>query len=162
MKPLTYLVPFLVSSVLLTTACGGGPTPGVWRYDEYGAAENTCNSSEVDLDQSGDFRVFEVEGSEFKVDPLDGTDIFDCDLDGDDFDCPDRHAETIPVDGVDATLDVQVRATGTFESSEAASGTQVGTVTCSGSGCAAVAAYANTSFPCRVSVDFEASLDEAE
>jgi hypothetical protein len=148
---------------LAVVGCGGeAPTPGIWQYDELATASNTCNYEGVESNGNGGFRLVDEGDGAYRVDPADGSDPFECTLDGDELSCPKRAAQTLSIAGVDATLSIKVTATATVEAADAMSGTQNGTVTCSGSDCDAAAASVGASFPCTFELDFVATLEQAE
>ena len=87
--------------------------------------------------------------------PNDGTDPFECELDGADFSCPDRATEEAVIDAsYDAVLVGQAMAEGTFSDPENAIGTQSAVVDCEGADCDLVEAATGASFPCNFEVDF--------
>jgi hypothetical protein len=147
---------------LVTAACSSAPTPGAWSYREFGASRNTCNSDQVIDNGGGGFRLKDLGGGAYQVQPNDNSSPFSCTLDGDAMSCPDRANETVPVTGFSAELVVDVQAEATVLDSESMEGTQDGTVTCTGTGCATVASAAGMSFPCNFSVNFTADLVAAD
>jgi hypothetical protein len=153
----------VIGSLVCTMAgCSAAPTPGAWSYNAFGAAQNSCNSSDVIDSGGGGFRLRDLGGGAYQVQPNDGSSPFECTLSGSDLDCPNRANETTPIGGFDAELVVHVVADATVQDSETMQGTQHGDVSCQGSGCAAVAGAVGTTFPCSFSVDFDAALVAAE
>lgn len=147
-------------ATLVVAACSGGasgPVAGTWAFVNGEVTVQTCGDVIPIEVASGDFTIAVVDDAAFTVDPGDGADPFTCDLDGDDFSCPERLQEKIKVASFDATLLVHVTAAGAFTSERAASGRQDATISCTGEACPQAEFYAKTTFPCEVSAAFTAS-----
>lgn len=131
------------------------PRSGVWDYSDYNANQNDCNVPEDYGNGGGGFGLVNNGGGSFTVIPNDGTEAFDCSLDGADFDCPDRATEEAVVDAdYDAVLIGQAVAEGTFSDSENATGSQTAEIDCEGADCGLLEAATGASFPCTLSVDY--------
>lgn len=144
-------------------ACGDAgssiePMTGTWVFVNGEVITNTC-ADEAEPG-SGDFTLLNNGDGTFTIDPEDGSEAFLCTLDGADFTCPKRLQETVPVDGVDATIQIRVSAIGTLSSPRAAKGQQDAVVECTGSACGTVASLAGVTFPCEVSANYTASFKE--
>ncbi len=140
---------------------GGGtiePASGEWEFDGDPSDNEACSVEESDLgDPDGVFTIANNGDGTLTVTPDDGTDPFDCDLNGAKFDCPDRYSDEIDIDLVEATITIKATASGTFSSNTEMSGTQDATISCAGSGCSTVEAYAGVTFPCDASQTFTAT-----
>jgi hypothetical protein len=131
------------------------PRSGVWDYSEYVPSQNDCNIPADYGDGDGGFGLQYDGAGTFTVFPNDGTANFDCDLDGADFNCPDRLTEEVDVDqSLDATLTGHATAEGTFSDAENATGSQTAIVDCAGADCALLEATTGADFPCTFAVDF--------
>ena len=131
------------------------PRTGVWDYSEYDPVVNDCDIPNDYGNGGGGFGLINDGGGTFRVLPNDSTDPFDCNLDGADFDCPDRATEEAVIDqGLDALLVGQATAEGTFSDPENATGSQTAVVDCEGADCAAIEAATGADFPCTFTVDF--------
>jgi hypothetical protein len=108
----------------------------------------------------GRFTVSNNGDGTLTIDPDDGSDPFECDLDGSDFDCPERFQGEDDLAGYDATLITHASARGTFASSTSASGTQHGRVECEGGDCSALASAVGAMLPCEFTEEFTASFVE--
>ena len=131
------------------------PRSGEWDYTEWVANRNDCDLDENYGNGGGNFGLDNNGDGTFTVIPGDGSDPFDCDIDGDSFDCPNRATAEEPIQGgYDATLVGQAVADGSFATDERASGTQTATVNCDGSDCALAETALGIEFPCTLEVDF--------
>lgn len=131
------------------------PRTGVWDYSEYAPARNDCGLPSTYGNGGGGFGLVNHGDGTFTVIPNDGTDPFDCALDGADFSCPDRATEEAPVEqGLDATLVGQASAEGTFSNPENGAGTQTARIECEGGDCGVVEAATGVDFPCTLEVAF--------
>ncbi len=131
------------------------PRSGAWDYSDYVPSVNDCDIPGDYGNGGGGFGLVNDGGGTFRVLPNDGTDPFDCNLDGADFDCPDRATEEAVVDpGLDALLVGQATAEGTFSDPENATGSQTAIVDCEGADCAVVEAATGADFPCTFTVNF--------
>jgi hypothetical protein len=150
-----------ILSTLPLVACDEGidPASGTWDFSAGEQTQNTCNYDGIG-GRSGLFQVTNEGDGRLTIDPEDGTDPFECTLDGADFDCPERFQDEQDVTGYDATLVVHASARGTFGSSTAASGTQHGRVECEGSDCAGLATAVGATLPCEFTEKFTASFEE--
>ncbi|MBA2661876.1 MAG: hypothetical protein H0U74_06245 [Bradymonadaceae bacterium] len=127
-----------------------GPESGTWRYTAVTPVRNDCNWNTA-TNPPGDFAIVN-NGDTFRVTPEDDNPQFDCSLDGYGYTCSERIAGSYSEGG--STLTWKVDAKGTFIDERSGSGSQTGQVTCSGSACPSVAQLLNTTFPCRLDVDF--------
>jgi len=139
--------------------CEGGdenlmPAAGIWHYDEFGYAQNTCNF-EIVGNGDGGFRIQNVNDPLFTVVPGDGTDEFTCTVDGSDYTC-DRLGltEDLSGEGIAAVLSGDVHVAGAFSDDKHTSGSQTGSINCNGAGCAVLTATYGISFPCSIRVDY--------
>lgn len=137
---------------------GGGSAieEGAWEYSESEATVD-CGAAPAPTNGFGDFGVSGSSSDGFTVNPNDGTDSFDCDLDGSGFLCPDRLVDSASQDGFDAQLEAYVEVVGTVLSSTSVEGEQQGRLECTGSDCGAAAAFFGATFPCTFSIDFDAN-----
>lgn len=134
------------------------PATGTWVFVNGEQLVNTCTSDMIDV-SSGDFTLLNNGDGTFTIDPEDGSDAFLCTLEGDGaYTCPMRLQESNKIDGLDATIEVRVSATGTFSSATATKGQQDATVDCTGTACPLAAAAAMVTFPCQISVAYTASF----
>lgn len=130
------------------------PRSGAWDYSEYTPISNDCDIPDDYGDGGGGFGLV-ASGDGFRVLPDDGTDPFDCELDGADFVCPDRATERAEIDpAYDAVLVGQASAEGTFSGDENASGRQTAVIDCDGDDCALLEQVTGAEFPCTFEVDF--------
>ena len=112
------------------------PVEGAWHYVDHDVTTTNCPDI-VDAGQiAGNFGITDATSAGFHVIPNDGTNEFDCTLAGATFDCPSRAAFEEIIGST--TLVASVTAEGAFSSSTRGSGTQNGTVVCTGAGCAAL------------------------
>lgn len=112
------------------------PVEGAWHYVDHNVTTTNCPDL-VDAGQiAGNFGITDATSAGFHVIPNDGTDEFDCTLAGATFDCPSRAAFEEIIGST--TLVASVTAAGAFSSSTRGSGSQNGTVVCTGAGCAAL------------------------
>lgn len=151
----------LLALLLAPLACADPPPEpltGTWVFVNNEVVKNTC-SDEFEPG-SGDFTLLNNGDGTFTIDPEDGSEAFLCTLDDADFSCPERLQETVPVDGVDATLEIHVGATGTLSSNRVAKGQQDAVITCTGGACGLVAAAAGVSFPCEISATYTATFKQ--
>jgi hypothetical protein len=130
------------------------PRSGVWDYTEYTPISNDCDIPDDYGNAGGGFGLV-ANGDGFTVGPNDGTDPFDCELDGADFVCPDRATERAEIDpSYDAVLVGQASAEGTFSDDENASGRQTAVIDCEGADCSLLEQVTGADFPCNFEVDF--------
>ncbi|MBN2496471.1 MAG: hypothetical protein JXR96_17895 [Deltaproteobacteria bacterium] len=143
--------------------CVGGadadPASGLWEYDEYAASTNNCNSDDLISNGDGTFQLDNHGDGTFTITPSDGTDPFDCTIDGSSFTCPERAMVEYDLhdDGYDALITAVAVVTGTFSDDTHASGQQAATADCTGTACALAEAYLQTTFPCTFTIDFSAA-----
>lgn len=124
------------------------PVIGVWHYTEVTPVSSTCGVVTQQIEE-GSFGIDQASGTAFRVVPNDGTAPFTCNLAAAKFDCPNRATGTETYGG--ATLSYHATANGTFSDASHATGSQLATVTCAGTGCAAV----GVTFPCSFDVRFK-------
>jgi hypothetical protein len=136
---------------------GSEPESGTWNFVAGEQTQNTCNYDGVG-GVAGDFLLDNNGDGTLTIDPQDGSDPFECTLDGDDFDCAERFQGETDITGYDATLVTHASAQGTFGSSTSASGSQSGRVACEGSDCGALASLVGATLPCDFTERFTASL----
>ena len=150
MRPL-----FVVSLLAFVAACASDPKSGRWDYTETSVSDG-CNLGDT-VDASGDDFDLENNGDgTFTItDPgSEDGEVFDCELDGKDFVCPERFADSIDEPGVSGEVLVSIE--GRFKNAKTATGTQTATLDCEGAGCDAVTALFGTTFPCTIRAEFEA------
>jgi len=149
MRVMRFLCLFLAIALL---GCSefDGPETGTWRYSAVTPVQNDCNWN-VASNPPGDFRI-DNKGDTFHVTPDDGTPEFDCTLDGYEYSCPNRVAGEYSEGG--STLTWSVTAKGRFVDEKNGSGSQTGNIACAGAACAVAAQLLNTTFPCRLDVDY--------
>lgn len=142
-------------------ACVGGgntmPKAGVWSYSQFQYGTNTCKLEALGTGQGG-FGISNVADPTFHVIPGDNSQEFDCTVSGSSYTCH-RGEVTQTVPNYDVTLHGAVDVSGTFTDTEHTSGTQNGTVTCTGTQCTAAAAYLQISFPCSVVVNYSGNWE---
>jgi hypothetical protein len=140
------------------------PAPGLWKYSEFDASTNTCKSDQVVSNGDGTFLLAKNADGTVKIHPGDGSDAFDCTVNGAAFECPDRAALSYDLrqTGFDAVLTGKALAKGRFTDASHMTGEQVATFSCSGSACPLAAMALGTSFPCEVKIQFEAKLKSAK
>jgi hypothetical protein len=136
---------------------GAGPKSGTWNFVAGEQTRNTCNYDDVG-GIAGDFTLSNNGDGSLTIDPEDGTEPFECELDGDDFDCPERFQGETAIASYDAVLLTHARAVGSFSSSTEASGAQHGRVECEGADCSTLASLVGATLPCEFSENFTASL----
>ncbi len=153
MRRIVYLV---LGIALFGCEEGIEPKSGPWNFVPGQQTRNTCNYDDVG-GVYGDFTVSNNGDGTLTIDPEDGTDLFECKLDGDDFECPERFQGEQSISGYDATLLTHARVEGTFSSATNASGTQHGRVECEGADCSALANLVGAMLPCEFSENFTAS-----
>jgi hypothetical protein len=132
------------------------PRSGVWSYHDGGIVETSCDSTEmVYVDPDTSFLLTNNGDGSFTIAQGDRED-FDCDIDGDDFDCPQRLFEELSVDGVDATVSWQVSVSGEFMGGEVMEGEQLANLACTGTQCELAEVALATALPCSYTVAFTA------
>jgi hypothetical protein len=132
----------------------GGPESGQWTYDEYDVTGGDCDVASQ-LNSDGGFLLSNHGDGTFTITPGDGTDPFLCTLDGGDFDCPDRATESFSDPTLDARLDGQARADGTFSDATHGAGVQTVDVTCTGADCGTIELALGADFPCTFTASFD-------
>jgi hypothetical protein len=148
-----------LSLSLAPAACSRiDPVSGTWVYVNGQTLTNTCGDEGEP--SSGNFTVINNDNGTLTIEPEDGSQAFNCTLDGAELDCPDRLQEKIENDAVDAVITVNVRADGVFESDTYVTGTQTLTAACAGSQCALAESLLAISFPCAATVSYTASFKE--
>ncbi|MCA9636047.1 MAG: hypothetical protein KC420_08460 [Myxococcales bacterium] len=145
----------LATSSLALVACAPNPPSGNWLFVDTGVVQNTCNNNDA-TPNDGNFTLLNNQNGTFTVDPEDGSDPFNCVLDGENFSCPDRVQDTIQ--GLNASIEVSVSIVGFFDSDTYAEGTQKASVTCTGDGCGAAQIFTGIDFPCIIEESFTASF----
>ena len=161
---ITVVAGLQASSVMAADAAPVEPAIGLWKYDEFDASTNTCKSDAVTGNGDGSFMLSKNADGSIQIHPGDGSDAFKCTLTGNAFDCPERGgiSEDLRSTGVDAKLTGKVVAKGTFEDAKSMKGQQIATFTCEGSACMIAAMALKTTFPCTVTIDFEAEMKSAK
>lgn len=137
------------------------PREGVWLFDNGDTVSDSCRVSQL-RPSEGEFEVTRASDGQLIVDPQDGTEPFQCRVDGSSFDCPERFAEELEVGSFDASVEVYARAEGAFDDERSATGRQDLRVECTGPDCDSLAASLGTSVPCELSVEFEADFVRGE
>ncbi|MFO7567019.1 MAG: hypothetical protein R6X02_30525 [Enhygromyxa sp.] len=157
----------LACAATLTLACGDGgggggsdiePRSGTWNFMGSDPVDDTCNYEDLYTDPPGQFDLTHNGDGTFTVD--DGTNVFDCDLDGATFSCPERAAGENDVGAafnIDAVVTFSVSVTGSFSSDTQMSGRQLMTVVCEGADCGTVEDVVGVTTPCGWAQDFTAS-----
>jgi hypothetical protein len=149
----------------LTLACGDGgggsdiePRSGTWDFVGSAPVDDTCGYEDLYTDPPGQFQLTNNGDGTFTVD--DGSNVFDCDLDGASFSCPERAAGENDVGGavgLDAVVKYTITATGSFSSETAMSGKQSIRIVCEGADCSTVEGIVGVTTPCGWSQNFTAS-----
>ena len=137
--------------------CVGGTCTvdaGAWIYDDWQEASNACNYQDLVTNGDGTYLVGDVTPSSFMVTPGDGTDAFLCNLAGCAFSGTRAEITEIPDGFSDSTLRINVDVDGTLSDATHMSGTQTGTVTCTGLSCGLIESRLQITFPCVVVVYF--------
>ena len=142
-------------------ACDGGadevePKSGTWNYSGSEIVSNSCGG-DPPTDPNGPFQLSVSGERTFKVIDEAFDSEFESSYVGEDFNCPERIAKEIMIDGVTATAKLNVSISGYIESSTLLHGTQTAKLTCEGSGTELPASTYNLSPPCEYSVSFDAS-----
>lgn len=136
------------------------PESGLWVFVNGETVKNTCNNDMIEP-ASGDFSLINNGDGTFTVDPEDGSAAFLCDLHGDGtYACPKRLQQSTKIDLIDATLEVNVSASGSFSSPRVTSGQQDAIISCVGTQCDFAASAAGTMFPCELSATYTASFKQ--
>lgn len=140
--------------LIFTAGCAAGPQSGTWLYTSTDILSDSCGFLEDEDLPEGDFYVYNEGKGSLVVDPNDGSDIFNCTLDGKSFDCPSR-LEDEQSQG-NTTLRFEIGVVGEFDGRESVSGSQNAEVDCEGDNCATVEATLEVTFPCTAEVGFTA------
>lgn len=137
------------------------PASGIWGYTEYTPITNDCDFQNL-YGSDGGFRLDNHGDGSFLVTPGDGSEPFDCFLDGADFNCPDRGdaQQDLANHGLDAVIYGAASARGSFLDSTTATGEQIADITCEGSDCPKAEAYLGTALPCTFRVSFDVALEQ--
>lgn len=135
------------------------PESGTWVFVNGEQTKNTCNNDMVSP-SSGDFSLINNGDGTFIVDPEDGSAAFLCTLEGDHYTCPKRLQQSTKIDLIDATLEVNVSASGTFTSTRVTNGQQDAVITCVGADCGLASSVSGVPLPCEISATFTASLKQ--
>ena len=137
------------------------PQSGNWVYDSYSVTRNECGVMDDQIPgvDSGGFLLSVLSATTFTVRPdAGGGDPFDCTLTGATFSCPDRQSLDEDIPALMITLSASTDAQGEFTTNEDATGTQLHTISCTGTGCPAVETNLGVTFPCEVEVAFVSSF----
>lgn len=143
----------VVLSSLFAAACHGSdvdPKSGTWDFVEGEELENSCGSM-LDL-ASEEFELTANNDGTFTIDTPEVQGPFPCEIDGDEFECPDRLLRLSI--GLDARIEVRSRDVGVFMSTTSASGVRSADVTCSGTQCQQAAAILGGTVPCARAIAF--------
>jgi hypothetical protein len=144
----------------LTLACGGSdiePRSGTWSFMGSAPVDDTCGVDSLYTDPPGQFQLTNNGDGTFTVD--DSENVFDCNLDGAKFNCPERVAGERDVGGsfgLDAVAKFSVSVTGSFASDVEMSGRQTVVIVCEGADCGTVETVSGITTPCGWSQDFTA------
>jgi hypothetical protein len=135
-----------------------GPRSGVWNYVGSAPVDDTCGLTDLYVDPPGQFTLTNNGDGSFTID--DSENVFDCELEGDDFVCPERATGTNDVGAaanLDAVAHYTVRVNGSLSSASQMSGRQTVTITCEGADCATVEGIVGVTTPCGWAQDFTAT-----
>jgi len=84
------------------------PRSGVWSYQDGGITQTDCDSTDaLYTDPDTEFLLTNNGDGSFTIAQGEHGD-FDCSIDGDDFECPQRLYDELSVDGYDAVVSWQV------------------------------------------------------
>jgi hypothetical protein len=152
-------------AMMLTAACADGgdgssiePRSGAWDFAGSGPVDDTCNYPDLYTDPLGAFVLDNNGDGTFTVTA--GENVFDCELNGGSFSCPERLTGENDVGdafGLDAVVEYTVGVTGSFSSETAMSGRQTFEIVCNGADCGTVEATVGVTTPCGWAQDFTAS-----
>jgi hypothetical protein len=167
--PKLVLVCAAVLSLAMIPACGDGsddgdvvvqPRSGVWTFVGSDPVDDTCNYMDLYVDPPGQFTLADNGDGTFTID--DSQNVFDCELDGAKFSCPERLTGENDVGGafgLDAVVTYSVGVTGTLASDTQMTGRQLVVISCDGADCATVEATVGVMTPCGWAQDFTATAN---
>lgn len=141
---------------LSSLGCGADdiqPVTGSWFYAEGETISDTCEVPGFSVSASTDFHLSNNGDGSFTV-ARDGQDI-ECELDGSEFDCVPVPLDPVNNDMFDATFELEVTYSGSFENEQTMMGRRVIAVSCVGTDCDAFATVLSTSFPCALVDGFD-------
>ncbi len=152
------------AAVALAAGCGVEPVEGAWNHTPGELTEDTCTlGSQTPTDEYGQFTISAVADDTFTISTSSAEDFSCVLLGGGDFECPDRIADSIDIQGLDAVIDINVRVDGKFSNPMEAKGEQTFSAACVGPDCsgmeidaALMFAAPNTTLPCSYTVGFTA------
>lgn len=134
------------------------PPSGVWSYRNGGIVDTDCDSTEMAyVDPDTSFVLTNNGDGTFTVDQGQ-EEAFDCTVNGDNFDCPNRLFSEFTQDGIDATVTWQVSISGEFMGDTEMEGEQVASIACEGSQCGLAETVLMTALPCSYTVAFTAEF----
>ena len=147
-------------ALLALAACSTAdiePKSGTWTYNGSMLASNSCGA-DPPTEAAGNFTITVTGDGVFTVKVPDFAEPFDCTYDGDEYNCPERLADSNkPVETVDATLFYDASIKGTLVSDTEVTGTQTVNLRCEGASCAIAADLVMVTLPCAYSYTFTAS-----
>jgi hypothetical protein len=124
------------------------PKSGTWTYTSAGTPSDSCGIVPLLGLDNGTFELVNNGDGTLTID--DGDWVFDCTLEGSDFDCPDRFPGGYSTSGTEIAVDGT--ASGTFSTGEDATATQQGTADCEDALCTAALGLMGVTPPCDVEV----------
>lgn len=130
------------------------PPSGLWAYMDGGVVQNTCGTEDIGGDPDTNFSLTNNGDGTFTVDQNNEED-FDCNIDGETFECPYRIGGSETFDEVSATINWRVRIDGSFPDDTRMIGEQTIDFTCEGAGCSNLGLIGVT-VPCNMVVAFTA------
>ena len=159
----------LLSVLLIGCSDKGGdfePQEGSWTIspttldDGCGMDFGEQDDGQGDLSMNSDGKSFTITDTE--GDDSGGPDSFNCELDGQDFECDDGGDETMDLneDGMDAIIEMEFTVGGSFTSeTEGTFYTKVD-ISCEGADCDTAAGFFDLdSFPCTTTQNYDVSAD---
>lgn len=146
-------------ALLALAACSSSdiePKAGTWTYNGSVLETNSCNV-DPPTDAAGNFTLEVTGDGAFSVD-VPSFNTFECTVDGDEYNCPERLADmNKPVATLDATLFYDASIKGTFVSETEVTGTQVVNLRCEGESCQIAADFLMATLPCSYTYTFTAT-----
>jgi hypothetical protein len=140
---------------------GGGAAPkaGTWNYVETGVPTNSCTFLDPPSNGWGNFVLADNGGGSYTVTAADDSEPFPCTLAGSTMTCPERVdlEEDYSSMGLEALAQSLVSVDATVVSSTMMTGTQKGTVTCTGKDCGLAEIALGTTLPCSFEIKFDAT-----
>ncbi len=155
----------LILATALPLACGdlssgdalADPRSGTWSFAGSPPVDDSCGLEDLYVDPPGTFTLTNNGDQTFTID--DGENVFDCELEGANFSCPERLTGSEPISPelmLDAVVEYTVGVSGTLSSDTQMSGRQQVEIVCVGADCAAVEMLVGVTTPCGWAQDFSA------